>query len=523
MAGVNGADVLQYLLQYLGQPYVWGGQAPGGFDCSGLMWYGYQHFGLKIPRGSNDQLAAMRSVPIDQAQVGDLVFFDSDSNGRSDHVGMYAGNGSVLVADNPGVPIHIVNVSTEARITGVGRVPGVMNGGVYDRGLTGASTTPLTNITGANYSALIPSARPTFDLFGQLGLQSPNSASLNENYGLAASFLESDPELANLYSEAVAGTWSTDQFQAKLQETAWWQSNSDTARKLIAEKSTNPAQYQQDLANKIPELQEQATKLGVHLSPDGMNTLASMALMLNMNTASIDAYMGKYLELNQQGHFLGYAGQVELGIREYARDMGIPLTDDYVDHAVTGIVSGTDSLQAHRANIQTLAEQAFPAYADLIKDGVTVGQIASPYLAAQSKIWETDPNKIDLFDPTLRSALTKTITTNADQPGEPAQVPLYEFEKQLRSDPRWLKTNNARESASATAKQVLGNMGLIATDVGSAPQTSTTITDNSRASFGSLQGRTDFPTLQGHQWQNPGPLPTSASDLAPNTSFQAVP
>lgn len=522
MAVINGADVLNFLMQFVGSPYAWGGQAPGGFDCSGLMWYGYSHFGARIPRGSNDQLSALRSIPVDQAQVGDLVFFDSDSNGRSDHVGMYAGNGQVLVADNPSVPVHVVSVTSEARITGVGRVAGVLNTNTFDRGLVGAASANMQNIVGADYSALIPSARPTFDLFGQLGLQSPNSASLNENYGLAASFLESDPELSDLYSKAVAGTWSTDQFQAALQSTSWWQNNSDSARKLLAEKATNPAQYQQDLANKIPELQEQATKLGVHLSPDGMNSLASMALMLNMNTASIDAYMGKYLELNQQGHFLGYAGQIELGVREYARDMGVPLTDDYVDHAVTGIVTGTDSLQNHRANIQNLAEQAFPAYASLIKDGVTVGQIAAPYLAAQSKIWESDPNKIDLFDPTLRGALTKTISTSPDNPGEPAQVPLYEFEKQLRTDPRWLKTNNARESVSATAKQVLSNMGLVASNVGTAPQTSTSITDNSRASFGSLQGKSDFPTLQGHQWQNPGPLPGSAADLAPNTSFQAA-
>lgn len=519
---VNGADVLRYLMQFVGQPYVWGGQAPGGFDCSGLMWYGYQKAGINIPRGSNDQMAALRAINIGQAQPGDLVFFDSDNNGRSDHVGMYAGNGQVLVADNPSQPIHIVAVSSEARITGVGRPAGVLNTGVWDGGLTGASPAGLTNISGANYNALIPSARPTFDLFGSLGLQSPNSASLNENYGLAASFLESDPELADLYSKAVAGTWSTDQFQAALQGTSWWANNSDSARKLLVEKQTNPAQYAQDLANKIPELQEQATKLGVHLSPDGMNTLASMALMLNMNSASINAYMSKYLELNQQGHFLGYAGQAELGIREYARDMGIPLTDDYVDRAVTGIVAGTDSLQNHRANIQALAEAAFPAYASLIRDGVTVGQIAAPYLAAQSKIWEQDPNKIDLFDPTLRGALTKTISTSPDQPGEPAQVPLYEFEKQLRADPKWLKTNNARESMTATAKTVLGNMGLVASDVGAAPQTSSSITDNSRASFGSLQGRTDFPTLQGHQWQNPGPAPSSAASLAPDTSFQAV-
>jgi hypothetical protein len=521
MAGVSGTDVLNYLLQFVGVPYVWGGQGQGGFDCSGLMWYGYQHFGVNIPRGSNDQLAALRQVPTNQAQIGDLVFFDSDNNGRSDHVAMYAGNGMVLVADHTGTQVRVVPVTTEARITGVARPPGVFNTTTFDQGLVSATPAGLQSIAGHDYSSLVPSTRPTFDLFGQLGLQSPSAASLNENYGLSASFMESDPELANLYSQAVANTWSTDQFQAALQQTNWWQNNSDTARKLLVEKQTNPAQYQQDISNKIPELTEQATKLGVHLSTGGMNTLASMALMLNMNTATIDAYLSKYLELNQQGHFLGYAGQVELGIREYARDQGIPLTDQYVDNAVTGIIAGTDTLQNHRANIQTLAEQAFPAYADQIKQGVTVGQIAAPFLAAQAKIWETDPNKIDLFDTTLRSVLTKTSATSPTAPAEPVQVPLYDFEKTLRQDPRWLTTNNARESMTATAKNVLSNMGLVASDVGAAPTVSTSITDNSRASFGSLSGNTNFPTLQGQQYQNPGPVPNSAASLAPNTSFQA--
>src|SRR5579859_8026211 len=42
MPAVTGNQVLQFLMQFEGQPYVWGGQAPGGFDCSGLMWYGMQ-------------------------------------------------------------------------------------------------------------------------------------------------------------------------------------------------------------------------------------------------------------------------------------------------------------------------------------------------------------------------------------------------------------------------------------------------------------------------------------------------
>lgn len=521
MAVVTGQQVLDYLMQFAGQPYVWGGQAPGGFDCSGLMWYGMKNFGINIPRTSNAQIAALQNIPINQAQVGDLVFFDSDNNGASDHVGMYAGNGQVLVADQPGVPIHVVSVSQESRITGVGRAAGIVNSGVWDGGLGKAGSAGVFDINGLSIGALVPSARPTLDLFGSLGLQSPNSASLNENYGLSAAFLESDPELADLFSQAVAGTWSTDRFQAALMGTNWWATNSDTARKILVEKQTNPSQWSQDLNNKVIALTDLAAKLGVHLSPGGLSNLASIALMTNMNDSQVNGYLSKYLDLSQQGHFSGYAGQVELGLREYARDMGIPLTDDYVKNAVTGIVAGTDTLQARRAYIQTTAASAFPAYADLINQGVTVGQIAAPYLATQAKLWEVDPNKIDLFDHTLRAALTSV--TSDGKTDTPQQIPLYQFEKNLRQDPRWLQTNNARESIMSTSKKVLTDMGLVGGDVGAAPQTTPgSVTSNSRADFGSLSGSTQFPTLQGQQPVPSSPTLTSATSLAPDTSFKVT-
>lgn len=518
MAVTTGQQVLDYLMQFVGEPYVWGGQAPGGFDCSGLMWYGMQHFGINIPRTSNAQIAALKSIPIGQAQIGDLVFFDSDNDGKSDHVGMYAGNGQVLVADHTGTAIRLNSVSNESRITGVGRAGGIANGATWDGALLKAGTSGITGVNGADYSAIVPSARPTYDLFGSLGLQSPNSSTLNENYGLAASFMESDPELANIYSEAVAGTWSTDQFQAALQNTDWWKANSDSARKMLQEKYADPSQYQQDIQNKTTELTDLASKLGVHLSATGLASLADLSLVTNMNDTQINGYLSKYLELSQQGHFSGYAGQVELGVREYAREMGVPLTDSYVESAVSGIVSGTDSLQARRANIQTIAEQSFPAYASLIKQGVTVGQIAAPYLATQAKLWETDPNKIDLFDPTLRGALQSTTAQGQD--AIPSQLPLYDFEKQLRSNPKWLGTNNAREAVTSTANQVLSDMGLLSNDLGAAPQTSpSSVTDNTRANFGGLSGNSNFPTLQGQQQAPPTQAPT-ASSLAPDTSFQ---
>ena len=528
MSVVTGQQLVQYASQFLGQPYVWGGQSPGGFDCSGLMWYVAKQNGISIPRTSNAQLAAGIKVSINNVQVGDMVYFDSDNNGQADHVGMYAGNGQVLVADNPSQPIHIVPISSEARIAGVTRMPGVaVSPNPNDSGISGAGLAGLNSTLGLNHTSLVPSARPTFDLFAPLGLQSPNAALLNENYGIAASFLDSDPELKDLYSKAVAETWSTDQFTSALQQTQWWQTHGADARALLQEKNADPAKYSQDVNNEVAKLQEQATKLGVHLSNQGLQSLASTALMLKYNDSQINGILSSYLKLSKDGHFSGYAGQVEMGIREYARDMGVPLTDEYVSNAVQQITAGVDTLQARRAFIQDQAQNTFPAYADQINKGVTVGQIAAPYLGTQAKLWEIDPNKIDLFDPTLRSALMAKQGPEEQTPGAPKVTNLFDFETQLRKDPKWLATNNSRESVMATANKVLGDMGLANPGLGAASPTRLDPTQNSRADLGGLSGMTNYPTLEGGQFKDPGAPPTgagapSATQLAPDNSFKVT-
>ncbi|MDX6376881.1 MAG: hypothetical protein QOE98_1184, partial [Gaiellaceae bacterium] len=61
--GSVGSTVVAKGLQHLGTPYVWGGSKPGGFDCSGLAQYLYGQEGVTIPRVSQDQFRAGRSVP----------------------------------------------------------------------------------------------------------------------------------------------------------------------------------------------------------------------------------------------------------------------------------------------------------------------------------------------------------------------------------------------------------------------------------------------------------------------------
>jgi hypothetical protein len=527
MAGIQPGDLIAFAKTFLGVPYVWGGTSTSGVDCSGFMYLIARHFGISIPRGSRDQIRLGSSVGgLSQAQAGDLIGFDSMGDGTAEHIGMYLGNNQIIVADHTGTYVRIVDIHTEAPIVGIVRLPGVVN-------LNGQPPTPpapngLSSLShptaGTTAVAAIPAAHPTFDWWAGIGLKSPTLASADETYGLIDTFIRTNPELANLYSAAVAGNWSQDMFVAQLQQTDWWKGNSDSARKFLALKTTDPASYNQQVAAKQINIQELANKLGVHLTPGGLANMAQTAIILNQNDAQLRNQLANYLTLSQQGWYGGYAGQVELGLKAYAQDQGIPLDDKYIQNAVTNIVKGTDTLQAHRAFIQTQAAAAFPAYKSLIDQGITVGQIAMPYLSTMSKLWEQDPNSIDLFNSTLRGALQAK-----DIKGEPVIRQLYDFETSLRKDPTWLKTNNAREGLMTAAKSVMSDMGFTSSDLGAKNATAPrplTFLDHSTAVSG-LSGQTNFPTLQGKEALSNPQAPTldtaanvsPAANLASDNSF----
>jgi len=92
-------------------PYVWGGDAPGGFDCSGLVQWAYARAGTALPRTAQAQSdagpALGASTPL---QPGDLVFFGAGPS-AVDHVGIYVGDGRMVDAPHAGAQVRVEPVS----------------------------------------------------------------------------------------------------------------------------------------------------------------------------------------------------------------------------------------------------------------------------------------------------------------------------------------------------------------------------------------------------------------------------
>lgn len=116
-------QVVNYAMNYLGTPYVWGGTTPSGFDCSGFTKYVYKNFGYSINRTAAQQLGNGYSVS--SLEVGDLVFFGNtySSSAAATHVGIYIGNNQFVHAANGGVKITDLSDSYYAcRYVGARRI-----------------------------------------------------------------------------------------------------------------------------------------------------------------------------------------------------------------------------------------------------------------------------------------------------------------------------------------------------------------------------------------------------------------
>lgn len=109
-----GSSATGFAMQFVGYPYVWGGEGPGGFDCSGFTRYVYRQYGLNLPHSAagqfNTAYGAIVSNPAD-LQPGDLVFFANTYMRGISHVGIYVGGGNVVQALTPGLGVGVANLS----------------------------------------------------------------------------------------------------------------------------------------------------------------------------------------------------------------------------------------------------------------------------------------------------------------------------------------------------------------------------------------------------------------------------
>jgi peptidoglycan DL-endopeptidase CwlO len=108
----------------LGMPYVWGGNGPDEFDCSGLVQWSLAQAGVMMPRVAADQARTGPLLPLSDLRPGDLLFYHTDPTAPDyiSHVAIYIGNGQMIQAPEPGMNVEIVTADFGAGFAGAVRV-----------------------------------------------------------------------------------------------------------------------------------------------------------------------------------------------------------------------------------------------------------------------------------------------------------------------------------------------------------------------------------------------------------------
>lgn len=322
---------------------------------------------------------------------------------------------------------------------------------------------------------------------GQVSTKTPadtTKSSIDDIYAKAASefgaidtIFKTIPELSTLMTQAVTEKWTPSRWASELQNTNWFKSNATD----LQQRGFYKRQYT-DLINAIPAgaedrqakidaldasttygrglasikrlIQAEAIAEGAVIEDTALNTLAQDIYdhALEKDTLAIKNYVKAQIKYQPGKILSGKAGADLADLKQTAKANGLDI-DKAFGSSIQGWLqklAGGESVETYKNIIRQAAKAGLPErVASLLDNGVDLETVYTPYKNILASTLEINPNSITLDDPTLRSAI-----------GPDKEMSLYDYQRQLRKDPRWQYTNNARSETSSAVMKVLQDFGF---------------------------------------------------------------
>jgi hypothetical protein len=267
-------------------------------------------------------------------------------------------------------------------------------------------------------------------------------------YGITADLIRTFPELQKVYDLYKAG--DTTQAELEYYKTSYYRNLTTTSKNRAQQKASQPGVYNQGLETFKVEQRKRLIAKGINLDETTFNSVIQSAYDKGLDDNQID--------LQALTKFKGTVGGSALGtvqtLEEYAKSFGMSYSATTLNSWSQGIFAGTNTTFDIQEKIRRDAASAYPVFADDINKGTSVDALASAYKSSMATILEIDADTISYNDPTFRKALQYV---GAD--GKPAIKPIWQFEAELRQDPRWDLTDNARATVDSLSLKVLRDFG----------------------------------------------------------------
>jgi hypothetical protein len=277
-------------------------------------------------------------------------------------------------------------------------------------------------------------------------------------YGFVGDLANSIPELKSIFAQAAQEEWAPAQFERAVMDSKWYRSNAETVRFHITQQKTDPATWRQTLGNGAEKVYLLQREMGlVPNGPERRQQIAQFFLYNNYDDEQIRRWLAQHSQqaVNSEGAFAGQAAELEEHMRQVATNYGVSATSSFLRAQVKSIQAGEYNLEGFESLMRARAKAAFPQFAQQLDSGLTVRDIADPYISTMANTLEIAETELDLTDRNVKMALSQRQSD-----GSMGSMPLWEFERKLKDDPRWDKTKQAREQAFSAIATIGRDFGF---------------------------------------------------------------
>jgi hypothetical protein len=294
-----------------------------------------------------------------------------------------------------------------------------------------------------------------------------SQADVAESWGLALSVIEADTSLKDLFNRAWTALkggqeWSEAKFNVELKKTSWYQGRSANEQEWFLLEN-DPAR-KTELTARVGEAKSGiaalAEQMGATLSDADLEKLSVESLKSKWSDSQIRSAVSAYVGYQTDPatgirSLFGEAGASEDTIRDYAAKMGVDVSDDMVLKAAQEASATGGGVDKTRDWLRARAKEKYTAWADDLNDpNTTIEDLSYNYRSTMANMLEMSIDEVDMNNPLIQQAMMV-----GDGTGN--KLSIYDFQKQLRLDPRWSQTSSAKEQTAGVVNNVLSTFGLI--------------------------------------------------------------
>lgn len=271
------------------------------------------------------------------------------------------------------------------------------------------------------------------------------------------------PEVATILEQGAVQGLSTEQVQAKIDQTTWWRTTSQAVKTFEADQAQNPAEYNfntpgSKAAQSLAQIQAASAQYGVTLTPQSAQQLALNALKFGWTTQQTQAAIGSMVTVgaNGQTNAAAVVNALKAQAGQYLMDPNDPVLQSWAQN----VAAGTQTMDQYTAWLKQNASLKWTGMASQIAQGYTPNQIVNNLRTKAAQTMEVDPNSIDFINDPQYSKILDYVPPNTPD-GVHRLMTESEMTQYLKGTDQWQYTQQSRDQVSQVANTVLQAFGKV--------------------------------------------------------------